>query len=113
MVGRNGWGSSRVVYDGAIQTVNEFPAFGIILGDLHPHFMALPFTIVALATAAAIARNATPVGWTPVVLAGVLGGALYGLNSWDLPTYFGLIALALIWNGQSMGARAIALRVGR
>ena len=109
--GGMGWGSSRVVYDGTIQTINEFPAFSVILGDLHPHLMALPFTITALAIAAGIARNATPVGWTPVLLAGLLGGALYGLNSWDLPTYFGLIALALIWNVRSLGARAIALRV--
>jgi YYY domain-containing protein len=107
-----GWQSSRVVYDGTIQTINEFPAFSIILGDLHPHLMALPFAIVALAISAGFVRNTEPIGWVPIAFAGVLGGALYALNSWDLPTYFGLMILALIWNLRSHPAQHIALRVG-
>ncbi|MCC6705166.1 MAG: hypothetical protein IT334_09835, partial [Thermomicrobiales bacterium] len=106
-----GWQSSRVVYDGTIQTINEFPAFSIILGDLHPHLMTLPFTIVALAVAFGFVRNEGPVGWIQIGLAGVLGGALYGLNSWDLPTFFGLIVLALIWNSRSLPRRDLGLRV--
>ena len=49
-----GWQSSRVVIDHGSptpETINEFPSFSFILADLHPHVMALPFTILALAIA--------------------------------------------------------------
>lgn len=36
------WRSSRVVASG--DTINEFPFFSTIHGDLHPHFMVLPVT---------------------------------------------------------------------
>ena len=32
-------------------TINEFPAFSFLLGDLHPHVLALPFTLLALQVA--------------------------------------------------------------
>jgi YYY domain-containing protein len=106
-----GWQSSRVVYDGTIQTINEFPAFSIILGDLHPHLMALPFTILALGVAFGILRSSAQIGWIRLALIGVLGGSLYGLNSWDFPTYFGLILLALLWHYRSEGARIVLTRL--
>ncbi len=107
-----GWNASRVVYDGTIQTINEFPSFSIILGDLHPHLSALPFAVVALALAIGIARQPSVVSFPQIIGAGWIGGALYALNSWDLPTYFGLIALALLWNSRKMGWKSIAIRVG-
>ena len=122
-----GWNASRVVYDNvpavlnpdgtvkvpaiSIQTINEFPAFSIILGDFHPHLSALPFVIVALALAIGIARQPRIAGYAQIVGAGWIGGALYALNSWDLPTYFGLIALALLWNLRKTGWRQIAIRI--
>ena len=41
------WRSSRVVASG--DTINEFPFFTTIHGDLHPHFMVLPVTVLLLA----------------------------------------------------------------
>ncbi|MFQ5668467.1 MAG: DUF2298 domain-containing protein, partial [Candidatus Binatia bacterium] len=41
------WRSSRVVGHG--DTINEFPYFTTIHGDLHPHFIVLPVTILLLA----------------------------------------------------------------
>ncbi|MGI8477152.1 MAG: DUF2298 domain-containing protein, partial [Thermomicrobiales bacterium] len=46
-----GWASSRVIRDGAAETINEFPSFSFVLADLHPHVMALPFTLLAIALA--------------------------------------------------------------
>lgn len=107
-----GWDSTRVVYDGTAETINEFPAFSIILGDLHPHLTALPFTILALALAILIARQKAPASYPQVVAAGFLGGALYAMNTWDLPTYFGLLLLAIAWNLRSQGRQQILLRGG-
>lgn len=113
-----GWRASRIVCDGdranndcvapAVETINEFPAFSFILGDLHPHVLALPFTIVALAMAYNLLHHErrrslaerTPSMWVSVVVAGWLVGSLYALNSWDYPTYLLLIGAGL-WVGQS------------
>ncbi len=50
------WRASRVVQDyefnGAWrETIDEFPAFSYILGDLHPHVLAMPFVLLAVAMA--------------------------------------------------------------
>jgi len=41
------WRSSRIVAKG--DTINEFPYFTAIHGDLHPHYMVLPVTLLFLA----------------------------------------------------------------
>ena len=114
-----GWDSSRVVYDepasvagldagqiesGTIQTINEFPAFSFVLGDLHPHVMALPYTLVALFLAwqayqlvvAASGQIRDGVLMIRLSLSGAVIGSLYMLNSWDFPTFLGIAALG-VW----------------
>ena len=44
---------SRVIPD----TINEFPSFSFLLGDLHAHVLALPFTVLALAFAMQVALS--------------------------------------------------------
>lgn len=106
-----GWTSTRVIFDNAnYPAISEFPSFSIILGDLHPHLTALPYTILVLAVAVLISRQETPVSYPQLAAAGLLGGALYGMNTWDLPTYFGLVLLAILWNLHSSGRRQILLR---
>ena len=51
------WRSSRVINEYSLAGANqeglspiaEFPAFSFVLGDLHPHVLALPFAFLALA----------------------------------------------------------------
>ncbi len=101
-----GWNASRVLQrtgdGGELQdyTINEFPAFSFILGDLHPHVMALPFTLLAAALALAwllawtepefAYRNTIPLA----IGAAVLLGALNVMNPWDYPSFALLIGLA-------------------
>ena len=103
--GTVGWGSSRIVVDtgsSQAQTINEFPWFSLLLGDLHPHLTALPFTFLVLTLAMAVLLRspaAEEERWqriTWLVVAGAITGALYPLNSLDLPTYLVLLAGALL-----------------
>lgn len=110
-----GWNSSRIVCMvpsalGACPandvTINEFPYFSFLLGDLHPHVVALPFTLVALALALNLlllmrrqgGPHMTWGDWATIAVSGAAVGALYAMNSWDYPTYLAIAAVAL-WIG--------------
>ena len=50
------WRASRVVSDYDLkgvfkEVIDEFPAFSYLLGDLHPHVLAMPFALLAVALA--------------------------------------------------------------
>ena len=50
------WQGSRVLTDYApwgdrIEIIDEFPAFSFTLGDMHPHVLVLPFTLLVVALA--------------------------------------------------------------
>ena len=50
------WRSSRVLQDldlanNHIEVIDEFPAFSYILGDNHPHVMAMPFAVLVVGIA--------------------------------------------------------------
>jgi YYY domain-containing protein len=101
------WRASRVIQDyelnGAFrEVIDEFPFFSYLLGDLHPHVLAMPFNLLAIA----VALNIFFGGWRGrtnlffgelrinkmgfFTIALVLGGLAF-LNTWDI-----LIAGALI-----------------
>ncbi|MFM9106443.1 MAG: DUF2298 domain-containing protein [Chloroflexota bacterium] len=120
-----GWHSSRIVCDGpragaacafpSVETINEFPFFSVLLGDLHPHLMALPFALATIAAAAGLALagpGVSIVSWRLRIAAlGALAGSLYAINSWDLPTCLAAAALLLAVTQRSRG-RAIAGDLG-
>ncbi len=108
------WRASRVLNDvnpadgSHAEVIDEFPAFSFLLGDLHPHVLALPFGILALAVAFNVLVASTAVAaatdsklgslvsllMTPRTLLTVLVvGALGMLNTWDIVTY-GLVVAA-------------------
>ncbi len=106
------WRASRVVHDvvaGQTQEViDEFPQFSFLLGDMHPHVLALPFVLLALAAALnllketegmqlltgdlSLAPRLTQFAIRNLLLPLILGG-LFFLNSWDILPY-GFILLA-------------------
>ena len=103
------WRPTRVIE----QTVNEFPYFTFLYGDLHPHLLDLAFTVVTLLAVVALvlAPGATSArttdwlggGWlAPLLLIAVTLGVHRVVNPWDFPTYLILAVLGLmysIWRG--------------
>jgi len=105
------WDPSRVIPN----TINEFPYWSFLFADLHPHMIGIGFTVLFLALAwsllAGVGRPAPAMAdgwraWTGYVVRAASGdglylalalalGALAVINTWDLPTYFGLAVL--IW----------------
>ncbi|MBA2277235.1 MAG: glycosyltransferase family 39 protein [Chloroflexia bacterium] len=97
------WPSSRVIEG----TITEFPAFTFLFADLHPHLMALPFTVAALLVALTwFQRDSLPHDAMPsrstrwqhfrssdpeaialIGVSGLLAGTLLATNSWDYPAY--------------------------
>ena len=98
-------------------TINEFPWFSLLLGDLHAHVLALPFTFVALGFALQVALvgprgDAVWRGVAEGLAAGLAIGALYAINTWSYPVAAGLLVLAaVIWlrSPESEGRRAYAV----
>ncbi len=120
------WRASRVLNDLDLnglpvyaQPIDEFPFFSFLLGDNHPHKMALPFVLLAVGLAfTLLLRSSRPIPVLPV-LEGRMGprraaawlwqrrsdavlylfaalalGGLAFLNTWDFPIYLGLVLLA-------------------
>ena len=83
-------------------TIEEFPFFSFMLGDLHPHVMAIPLTIVFLALLWSLLSSPVTLWSRPVPyrvafvgLAGLVLGSLAFTNMWDLPT-FGTLFIAVV-----------------
>ena len=98
-------------------TINEFPWFSFLLGDLHAHVLALPFTLLALGFALQVVLagprgDAVWRGVAEALAAGLAVGALYAINSWSYPVAAGLLVLAVAtWlrSPESAGRRAYAV----
>ncbi len=131
-----GWDSGRVIVDAdnGADPITEFPAFSFVLGDLHPHVMVIPFVLMALGLAANLLWGLVPAvrarrveepagtdGSFPPLGAAILGrvaatgaliGSLYALNSWDLPTYGLVVAIALLVGLASLSIRDRLVALG-
>ncbi len=115
------WNASRIIPD----TINEFPFFTFIFADLHPHLIALPLTLLALAAVVSLALlvprreagSSEPSPWAialpelfTIVLLGFVIGALRATNTWDFPTYalaslIGLVVLEITRRGPILAAQ--------
>jgi YYY domain-containing protein len=109
------WRASRVVHDVVLgvdqEVIDEFPFFSYLLGDMHPHVMALPFVLLALGLALNLLWSRREAHWWEMVMLGTCLGALGFLNSWDLPIYLFicLVAYALASYGRSGGLGRVCL----
>ena len=93
------WASSRVIPF----TINEFPFWSFLFGDLHPHVIDLPVEVLAIGLAVALIsdRREKPdsalLSISRLLLLGLVLGAIACINTWDVPTYAALLALAVVW----------------
>jgi YYY domain-containing protein len=93
-------------------TINEYPLFSFVLGDLHPHVMALPFVLLVMALGVACLQadrrlrlERSPVAVGRLLLLAVAAGALFAVNSWDFPTYLGVVAACILANAYLLDER--------
>ena len=106
------WQASRVIQDYDLahnfrEIIDEFPAFSYLLGDLHPHVLAMPFDLLMVS----VALNLFLGGWkgltnlyfyrlsikpAGLLFGGLLLGGLAFLNTWDILVGFALLAGAYI-----------------
>lgn len=100
------WRASRVLNDVdlsgqriGINPITEFPFFSFLLGDNHPHVLALPFVMLAVAVSLQIFLSTykkEKLSLAELTFASLLIGSLVFLNTWDFPIYLGLAALAYL-----------------
>ncbi len=90
LLGLDYWASTRVVGDG--DTINEFPYFTVVHGDLHPHFIVMPVALMLLALLLDPQRRRPFVegalAWSDMArLAAVafVYGAAITISPWELP----------------------------
>ena len=124
------WQASRTIHDrtpwgDSQEVIDEFPAFSFILGDMHPHLLALPFVLIAVAlalnlylgTARASERESVdprrPWRWRLPRWGALLGsatvlGALGFLNTWDFPIYWALFVGAGILGRYAQREQSLA-----
>ncbi len=119
------WRSSRPIrevhlsgrLEDGLEPIAEFPAFSFVLGDLHPHVLALPFAFLSLALAliwwlgsskeesVALGESWDDISWLerlrmlirlispPLwLLSAIILGGLSFLNTWDVLIYLFVVA---------------------
>ena len=89
------WTASRVIEG----TINEFPLFAWLNGDLHAHMMSTPFLLLLAAIAYAYTRapatDRRRRRWAVFGALPPLVGLLAVVNTWSVPTAIGVTWLAL------------------
>jgi YYY domain-containing protein len=91
--------ASRVVTDYDLdgvpigtQPIGEFPAFSFILGDNHPHVLALPFVVMVIGMMLNQTLERRWPAADQILLYSLAVGGLTLLNAWDGPIYlFGFV----------------------
>jgi len=89
------WGASRVIPD----TINEFPFFSYLNGDLHAHMVVLTMFLLVVGVCYAYYRTPAAQVWRRRALVfGVLPpvvGMIIFISTWSFPTSLGVVWLTL------------------
>jgi len=76
-------------------TINEFPLYSFLLGDLHAHYLDLPFVLTAILALFLILKEETDLIFK--VFLGILFSILFITNSWDYLIYAVFLILVLLY----------------
>ncbi len=80
--------------------ITEFPFFTFLYGDLHAHMISLPLMLLALGLAMGEVwrrrRGSRGPALLALLLAALTVGALRATNTWDYPTFLGLMGAAML-----------------
>ena len=88
------WGASRVIPG----TINEFPLFAFLNGDLHAHMMSTPFMLLGATLALSYVRTPEASLWRRrglLALVSLDAALLAVVNTWSFPTVLGVAWLAV------------------
>lgn len=85
------WTSSRVIPD----TINEFPFFSFLQGDVHAHMISITFQLLVVLLLLNVMKSGTK-GLISILILGLSIGFLYPLNTWDYPVYLTLALVILV-----------------
>ena len=99
------WRASRVIPNIEPDGITEFPYFSFLLGDLHPHYIAIALNLVIVGLAiAAWLRDPRQADAALIAVTALLLAVLVAANTWDVPTFWGLLlasAALAAWRRQS------------
>ncbi|OFV65706.1 MAG: conserved hypothetical protein, membrane [Candidatus Syntrophoarchaeum butanivorans] len=88
------WHASRIIPG----TINEFPYFSFLHGDVHPHMIAIPFKILLITLFFdLLSEQNRKIG--AIAASGVFTGFLAPLNTWDYPVFLMLLLLIILIRG--------------
>jgi YYY domain-containing protein len=106
------WRASRVLADFGTaknfeEVIDEFPFFSFLLSDLHPHVLAIPFGVLALAFGLNLILGGAKgkitvwdvefhLPWTYMVAVPIFIGGMSFMNTWDFPVQLGIFLLCCL-----------------
>jgi uncharacterized membrane protein len=107
------WRASRVLQDYDMagnwkEIIDEFPFFSFLLGDLHPHVLAIPFALLLIGFILNLFlgggqgdlrmwRFQVHINMQTYFMGALLLGGMMFLNTWDFPFYVALFCGAYIF----------------
>ncbi|MBE0524138.1 MAG: hypothetical protein IBX40_07390 [Methanosarcinales archaeon] len=86
------WPTSRVIPN----TINEFPYFSFIHGDLHAHMISIAFQLLMISLLLGLIRSSKEYNIPLLASITLVLGFMFPLNSWEYPTYAIFFIMALI-----------------
>ncbi len=108
------WRASRVLQDFNLagvgkEIIDEFPFFSYLLGDLHPHVLAMPFVLLLVAVGLNIFRGVREKSFLTIsmqkwiknpflLFLSLACGGIAFLNTWDLPIMLGLLVFIFLYS---------------